>query len=217
MHAESLRYWKISCITFKLTKIHKFTDPPPQCVSLCVFILAPLLSISPPPWMEGVGGNGRDHYITKHPQATILSNCHTRLPIHCLRASGQVLCGTPQMQGGWEEKVEWRDKRNHKKDLKEEGEWDKRGGGIETKHHMAGLSTSPWVQTTSVVIGHTWHLCLYDPDNVCLNIEKLQRVKARPARRMPHRLVPPPSFFRTPTETWGYLLPAMNIRPALIS
>lgn len=66
-----------------------------------------LLSISLPQWLEGVGGNGRDHYITKHPQATVPSNCHTRLPIHCLQASGQVLCGTLQMQGGWEEKVEW--------------------------------------------------------------------------------------------------------------
>lgn len=87
--------------------IHKFTVRR-QAASPSVYLYLPcyLLSIFPPQWPEGEGGNGRDHYITKHPQASILSNCHTRLLIHCLQASGQVLCAMLQTQGGWEEKVE---------------------------------------------------------------------------------------------------------------
>ncbi len=51
-------------------------------------------------WLEGVRGDGRDHYITKHPQAIVLSNCHTTLPQRTLQASGQVLCATLQTHGG---------------------------------------------------------------------------------------------------------------------
>lgn len=48
---------------------------------------------------RGARGDGRDHYITKHPRAIVLGNCHAGLPRRCLQASGQVLCATLQTQG----------------------------------------------------------------------------------------------------------------------
>ena len=47
---------------------------------------------------RGVRSDGRDHYITKHPAAIVLSNCHTTLPQHCPQTTGQVLCATAQTQ-----------------------------------------------------------------------------------------------------------------------
>ena len=164
MHTESVRFWKFFYTNFEVNKQIFTKLLILGNASLYVYLYLPryLLSISPSQWPEGVGGNGRDHYITKHPQATVLSNCHTRLPIHCLHASGQVLCDTLQMHGGWKEKVEgW----NERKDGKEEGEWDKREGGIATKHHVAGPSLSPGPKLRLFSLD-TQHLCLYDPDNV---------------------------------------------------
>lgn len=41
----------------------------------------------------GVRGDGRDHYITKHPAAIVLRRrCHTTLPRRSPQTSGQVLC-----------------------------------------------------------------------------------------------------------------------------
>lgn len=73
----------------------------PVTASPYVYLYLPRypLSISPPHWPEGVGGNGRDHYITKHPQATVHGNRHTRLPIHFPQTSRQVLCATLQVGG----------------------------------------------------------------------------------------------------------------------
>lgn len=45
------------------------------------------------------GLDGRDHYITKHPRAIVLSNCQAELPHRSLRVSGQVLCATLSTQG----------------------------------------------------------------------------------------------------------------------
>lgn len=192
------------------TNIHKFTDAW-QCISLCVFTLAPLPSIHFSPSMTGGGrGNGRDHYITKHPQATVLSNCHIRLPKYCLQASGQVLCGTLQMQGGWEEKIEWQTERNRRKDGKEEREWDRREGGIETKHHVAGLSSPS---------GSKPQLLLLDTLDICVSMTQImfawtwkdcRKSKVRLVWWMLHWLVPPPSFFLTPQRPGTYLLLAMN-------
>lgn len=72
-----------------------------NCSSLCVFVLGPLPSIPLLPLTDrrGVRGNGRDHYITKHPAAIVLSNCHKTLPQHSPQTSGQVLCATARAQG----------------------------------------------------------------------------------------------------------------------
>lgn len=198
------------------TDIHKFTAPW-QCISLCVFTLAPLPSIHFSPSMtRGGRGNGRDHYITKHPQATVLSNCHTRLPIHSLQASGQVLCGTLQTQEGWEEKIELQTERNHRKDGKEEREWDRREGGIETKHHVAGLS-SPSGSKSQLLLLDTLDICVYDPDNVCLNMERLQKVKGQ-ASMVDAALVSATSkLFSYPTGTWHLSPPGNEQQTGLIN
>lgn len=88
--------------------------------SLCVFLLGPLPSIPLLPLTDrrGVRGNGRDHYITKHPAAIVLSNCHRTLPQRSPQTSGQVLCATARAQGKRERGVGKRG--SHEKDRNEE-------------------------------------------------------------------------------------------------
>lgn len=59
----------------------------------------------------------------------------------------------------------------------------------------------PRVQITTVLIGHTWHLCLYDPDNVCWTWKDCRKSK----------VMPPQSFFSDTTEMWHLRLPCNHI------
>lgn len=68
-----------------------------KCVCTWPVTFHPLLSLTD---QRELRGDGRDHYITKHPVAIVLSNCHTILLQHSPQTSGQVVCAIAQTQEG---------------------------------------------------------------------------------------------------------------------
>lgn len=68
-----------------------------KCVCTWPATFHPLLSLTD---QRELRGDGRDHYITKHPVAIVLSNCHTTLLQHSPQTSGQVVCAIAQTQEG---------------------------------------------------------------------------------------------------------------------
>lgn len=127
----------------------------------CPVTFYPLLPVTD---RRGLGGNGRDHYITNPPEATVLSNCHTKLPQRCLQARGQVLCATLQIQGG-RERIEGGKCRGKDKYIKL---CDK---------DVAAFCLAPGFKSQLLSCGNTWHFCFHDPDNVCVNMERWHKVK----------------------------------------
>lgn len=64
-----------------------------KCVCTWPVTFHPLLSLTD---QRELRGDGRDHYITKHPVATVLSNCHTTLLQRSPQTSGQAVCAIAQ-------------------------------------------------------------------------------------------------------------------------
>lgn len=189
--------------------IHKFTDLQ-QCISLCVFILVPLPSIHFSPSMTGGGGRqwqGSLHHKTPaghgpqqlpHKITDTLSTSKWTGPVWHTADAGRV-------RG----KVEWQNKRNHRRDWEEEGGMGQKGRRNRKKAPRGRPGFAPWVQTLTILTGHTWHLCLYDPDNVCLNMERLQKVKGQAS--IDAALVSATSeLLLTPQRPGTYFLLAMN-------
>lgn len=137
------------------------TAPPYECLYLARYLPSPSL-----PGRRGVRGDGRDHYITKHPQAIVLSNCHTTLPQCSLQASGQVLCATAQTRGRREiKKVKGKERQrqrrrgrgSHETDEKEKRKWEIRK--LREKRNEAALFV-PRVQITTIFMQKILDICV---------------------------------------------------------
>lgn len=101
-------------------------------------------------------------------------------------------------------------------EISRERGWGKEGMG----HHKLRklwkkkndcLSPGPKSQLFSC--GNTWHLCFYDPDNVCLDTERLHKVKGR-ATMVDVRSVTATSELSLITrEAWHFCLYVMAMSP----
>lgn len=122
-----------------------FPAPLLVCISTWAVTLHPFLPLSD---RRGERGDGRDHYITKHPAAIVLSNCHTTLPQRSLKASGQVVCATVQTyeRAG----VGWRERESHEKD--DRGNEKKESEGMLREKEPQGRLLVFRVQITTIVM-----------------------------------------------------------------
>lgn len=94
-----------------------------KCVCTWRVTFHPLLSLTD---QRELRGNGRDHYITKHPVAIVLSNCHTTLLQHSPQTSGHVVRAIAQTQEGKDNRE--RKKAGNNEIMRKTEEWGKKGG-----------------------------------------------------------------------------------------
>lgn len=158
---------------------------------------------------RGVGSDGRDHYITKHPAAIVLSNCHTTLPQYCPQTTGQVLCATAQTQkeGEREGEVEKRERESQEKDRGKRG--NERSKSKRKLRERGRLSPGSKSQLFSS--RNTWHLYFHDPDNVCLVIEGLHKVKGQGSMVDVRLVIATAELSLITREAWHFCLHVMAI------
>lgn len=204
MHVESLGYWKISCTTSEATDIHKFTDPW-QCLSLCVFIFSPLLSIHFSPAMTGGSGRqwqGSLHHKTSaghcpqqlpHKITDTLSTSKWTGPVWHTADAGRVrgkcrMAEREESQKKWEERGVMRQKGRRNRNKAPNGRPEFNPG---SKPQLFSLDTLDiCVSMTQIMFAWTLKDC--------------RKSKVRPAWWMLHWWVPPPSVFCTPQRPGAY-------------
>lgn len=97
-----------------------------KCVCTWPVTFHPLLSLTD---QRELRGDGRNHYITKHPVAIVLSNCRTTLLQHSPQTSGHVVCAIAQTQEGKDNRE--RKKAGNNEIMRKTEEWGEKKGNWE--------------------------------------------------------------------------------------